>query len=58
LPLEARLPLGLALALSVVFWATPVAIRVANRLEFFDRPAGYKDHARPTPCLGVWAGRR
>lgn len=31
---------------------TPVAIRIANRTEFFDHPAGYKAHARVTPYLG------
>ncbi len=29
-----------------------MAIRVAERLEFHDRPVGYKGHARPTPYLG------
>lgn len=32
--------------------ATPVAIRLAQRLRFYDRPAGYKQHGRPTPYLG------
>src|SRR5687767_14530252 len=36
----------------MVYWATPVAIRVAARLDFYDRPAGYKAHGRPTPYLG------
>jgi UDP-GlcNAc:undecaprenyl-phosphate GlcNAc-1-phosphate transferase len=35
-----------------VLVATPVAIRVAERLDFHDRPVGYKGHARPTPYLG------
>src|SRR3954470_13213993 len=52
LPPEARLALGLAVALAVVYSATPVAIRVADRLQFYDKPAGYKGHARPTPYLG------
>jgi UDP-GlcNAc:undecaprenyl-phosphate GlcNAc-1-phosphate transferase len=52
LPLEARLLTGLALAVVTVYWATPVAIRVAHRLSFYDRPAGYKGHAAPTPYLG------
>jgi UDP-GlcNAc:undecaprenyl-phosphate GlcNAc-1-phosphate transferase len=43
---------GLALAVATVYWATPVAIRVAHRLSFYDRPAGYKGHAAPTPYLG------
>jgi UDP-GlcNAc:undecaprenyl-phosphate GlcNAc-1-phosphate transferase len=29
-----------------------VAIRVAHRLAFYDRPVGYKGHAAPTPYLG------
>jgi UDP-GlcNAc:undecaprenyl-phosphate GlcNAc-1-phosphate transferase len=52
LPLELRLLTGLALALGVVYTATPVAIRLAARLHFYDTPAGYKGHARPTPYLG------
>ncbi len=50
--MEARLLLSLALASLVVFAVTPLAIRVAGHLEFFDKPAGYKGHARPTPYLG------
>ena len=53
MPLEARVLTGLSLALAVVYWATPVAIRVADRLQFHDVPAGYKGHGRPTPYLGV-----
>jgi UDP-GlcNAc:undecaprenyl-phosphate/decaprenyl-phosphate GlcNAc-1-phosphate transferase len=30
----------------------PVARRVAVRTEFFDHPAGYKQHFQPTPYLG------
>jgi UDP-GlcNAc:undecaprenyl-phosphate GlcNAc-1-phosphate transferase len=44
--------LGLGLATALVFWGTPVAIRVAARLNFYDRPMGYKGHAAPTPYLG------
>jgi len=50
--IEARLLLGLGLAALLVFVATPGAIGVAGYFEFFDKPAGYKDHARPTPYLG------
>src|SRR5690242_6477685 len=39
-------------ALAVVYSATPLAIRVADRLQFYDKPAGYKGHGRPTPYLG------
>ena len=50
--LEARLLLGLALAVSLVYWTTPLAIRIADRFEFYDHPVGYKGHGRPTPYLG------
>ena len=52
MPLELRLLTGLALALGVVYSATPLAIRVADRLHFYDKPVGYKGHAKPTPYLG------
>jgi UDP-GlcNAc:undecaprenyl-phosphate GlcNAc-1-phosphate transferase len=52
MPLEARLLTSLALALAVVYWATPMAIRVAARFDFYDKPIGYKGHAAPTPYLG------
>src|SRR4051812_35580183 len=52
LPPEARLGLGLLVALALVYSATPLAIRVADRLQFYDKPAGYKGHARPKPYLG------
>src|SRR3954466_13506433 len=52
LPPEARLALGLIVAVALVYSATPLAIRVADRLQFYDKPAGYKGHARPTPYLG------
>jgi UDP-GlcNAc:undecaprenyl-phosphate GlcNAc-1-phosphate transferase len=52
LPLEARLLTGLAIAVAVAYWATPLAIRVADRLDFYDKPSGYKGHARATPYLG------
>jgi UDP-GlcNAc:undecaprenyl-phosphate GlcNAc-1-phosphate transferase len=35
--------------------ATPLAIRLAHRLRFYDRPAGYKQHVRSTPYLGGMA---
>lgn len=31
---------------------TPVAMRVASRTGFYDRPSGYKGHGRATPYLG------
>jgi UDP-GlcNAc:undecaprenyl-phosphate GlcNAc-1-phosphate transferase len=38
--------------MAVAFAATPMAMRAAVRLQFFDRPVGYKGHAKPTPYLG------
>src|SRR5579862_2234208 len=39
-----------AAALTIV--ATPWAIRLARRTNFYDQPKGYKQHAAPTPYLG------
>jgi UDP-GlcNAc:undecaprenyl-phosphate/decaprenyl-phosphate GlcNAc-1-phosphate transferase len=41
-----------AAAAAVSLAATPLAIRVANRTDFLDRPRDYKRHATPTPLLG------
>jgi UDP-GlcNAc:undecaprenyl-phosphate GlcNAc-1-phosphate transferase len=41
---------GLAAAVSAA--ATPVAIRIAKRTDFFDRPREYRKHGAPTPFLG------
>src|SRR5437899_7451142 len=49
---EARIAGALALSLGAVLLATPVAIRTAQRIGFYDRPSGYKGHAAPTPYLG------
>ena len=49
---EARIVAALALSLGVGLIATPVAIRTAERIGFYDRPLGYKGHAAPTPYLG------
>jgi len=51
---EARMLIGLLLGAALAYAATPVAIRVAGHLEFFDKPAAaaYKGHAAPTPYLG------
>jgi UDP-GlcNAc:undecaprenyl-phosphate GlcNAc-1-phosphate transferase len=49
---ETRLLLGFSAAMALVFWGTPVAIRVAARLNFYDEPAGYKAHGARTPYLG------
>src|SRR6476620_11857795 len=50
--LAVRLSVGFLVASGLAFVATPYAIRLAGRLKFFDLPAGYKGHARPTPYLG------
>src|SRR6476620_8746479 len=50
--LAVRLSVGFILAAGLAFLATPYAIRLAARLKFYDLPAGYKGHARPTPYLG------
>lgn len=52
MPLEAQLIGSLLTALVVAYATTPLAIRLAGRLEFYDRPLGYKGHAAPTPYLG------
>jgi len=41
-----------AIAAVATYLATPFAIAVAIRTGFFDHPAGYKEHHRPTPYLG------
>jgi UDP-GlcNAc:undecaprenyl-phosphate GlcNAc-1-phosphate transferase len=50
--LAERLLIGLAVAAIVVYATTPYAIIVADRLQFYDKPIGYKGHAHPTPYLG------
>jgi UDP-GlcNAc:undecaprenyl-phosphate/decaprenyl-phosphate GlcNAc-1-phosphate transferase len=52
LPDEVRLTAALAVSLVVAGALTPVAIRVAARTDFFDRPRGYKSHGSPIPYLG------
>lgn len=52
MPLEARLLTGLAIAVAVVYWTTPLAIRVADHFDFYDRPRDYRGHAHATPYLG------
>lgn len=36
----------------VALFLTPLAIKIAARFGFFDRPGGHKSHAHPTPYLG------
>jgi UDP-GlcNAc:undecaprenyl-phosphate/decaprenyl-phosphate GlcNAc-1-phosphate transferase len=50
--LAVRLSIGFAIACALAYAATPYAIRLAGRLQFYDKPIGYKDHALPTPYLG------
>ncbi|HWX87077.1 MAG TPA: O-antigen ligase family protein [Solirubrobacteraceae bacterium] len=47
-----RLSVGFAMACALAYMATPYAISLADRLQFYDKPAGYKGHARSTPYLG------
>jgi UDP-GlcNAc:undecaprenyl-phosphate GlcNAc-1-phosphate transferase len=44
--------LALPLAAAIVYTSTPYAIRLAERLQFYDQPVGYKGHLRPVPYLG------
>jgi UDP-GlcNAc:undecaprenyl-phosphate GlcNAc-1-phosphate transferase len=43
---------GFAVAGAVTSVATPVAIAIARRTDFYDRPRGYRKHAAATPFLG------
>jgi UDP-GlcNAc:undecaprenyl-phosphate GlcNAc-1-phosphate transferase len=47
-----RLALAFLAACGVTALLAPLAIRLARRSGFYDRPAGYKGHALPTPYLG------
>jgi UDP-N-acetylmuramyl pentapeptide phosphotransferase/UDP-N-acetylglucosamine-1-phosphate transferase len=49
---ELQAVLAFAIAAVATYLVTPVAIAVATRTSFFDHPAGYKGHVRPTPYLG------
>jgi len=51
-PLWIRAGVGLALAATLAYLTTPLAIRAARRLAFYDVPFGYKGHKTPTPYLG------
>jgi UDP-GlcNAc:undecaprenyl-phosphate/decaprenyl-phosphate GlcNAc-1-phosphate transferase len=48
----ARLFGALVLSFAAARALTPLAIRVAARTAFYDRPTGYKAHAMPTAYLG------
>jgi UDP-GlcNAc:undecaprenyl-phosphate/decaprenyl-phosphate GlcNAc-1-phosphate transferase len=41
-----------AIAAVATYLVTPIAISIAIRTSFFDVPADYKGHKRPTPYLG------
>ncbi len=49
---ELSLVLAFSIALLTTLAVTPLAIAVAGRTGFNDKPIGYKGHARPTPYLG------
>ncbi|MGH2950837.1 MAG: glycosyltransferase family 4 protein [Solirubrobacterales bacterium] len=49
---EGRLLIAFALGLGATALATPIAIAIARRTDFFDHPVGYKQHAGATPYLG------
>jgi UDP-GlcNAc:undecaprenyl-phosphate GlcNAc-1-phosphate transferase len=44
--------LGFGVSLVVSLVATPLAIRLARRTDFYDHPREYRQHAAPTPFLG------
>jgi UDP-GlcNAc:undecaprenyl-phosphate/decaprenyl-phosphate GlcNAc-1-phosphate transferase len=52
LSLAARLCLGVGIAAALAYLTTPLAIALARRFAFYDKPLGYKGHAKPTPYLG------
>src|SRR4051794_41892131 len=49
---ELSIPLAFLVAALATWAATPLAIQVARRTGFMDKPAGYKGHGNPTPYLG------
>lgn len=49
---ELRSVVCFAVAAVATYLATPLAIRAAVKLSFFDVPVGYKGHRTPTPYLG------
>jgi UDP-GlcNAc:undecaprenyl-phosphate/decaprenyl-phosphate GlcNAc-1-phosphate transferase len=49
---ELSAAVGFAVAGAASFAATPLAIRVARRADFYDHPREYRQHAAPTPFLG------
>jgi hypothetical protein len=56
--LEFQLVAGLLTAAAVAYAMTPVAMRAAVRLQFLDKPAGYKGHAkRPESIVQLTTGQ-
>ena len=49
---ELSIPLAILVAAAVTWLVTPLAIKVARKTGFMDKPAGYKGHGNPTPYLG------
>ena len=52
MPDEVRLVGALLVSFGAVLWLTPLAIGIASRTGFYDRPRGYKAHTAPTAYLG------
>jgi UDP-GlcNAc:undecaprenyl-phosphate GlcNAc-1-phosphate transferase len=52
MPDETQLIAAGGVAVAATLAVTPVAIAVAGRMNFHDRPVGYKGHLAPTPYLG------
>lgn len=52
LPDEVRLLAALLAAAAASAALTPLAIRLATGVGFFDHPVGYKGHKAPTPYMG------
>jgi hypothetical protein len=46
--LAERLLISLALASAIAYAATPFVISLADRLQFYDQPIGYKGHTSTT----------
>lgn len=49
---ELSAAVGFVTAMAVVLAATPIAIAIARRTDFLDRPREYRRHDSPTPLLG------
>lgn len=49
---EVSAAVGFAVAGATSMLLTPVAIAVARKTDFYDRPREYRQHAAPTPFLG------